>query len=126
MIQTLEPSYSGKEFIDDLIRMRKTLASFCSVKNQNEETSTTREKKFRLDVAAHLNPFREITDPIAWQREIRRDQQSALQTFVEQEQQKKQGFRLRKCTYRGNGLHPDIQEGNWAAIRKHIYEDQGE
>ncbi|MEO5340862.1 MAG: hypothetical protein H7837_10180 [Magnetococcus sp. MYC-9] len=26
-----------------------------------------------LDVAARLNPFREITDPVAWQREIRRD-----------------------------------------------------
>lgn len=26
-----------------------------------------------LDVAARLNPFRDITDPVAWQREIRRD-----------------------------------------------------
>ncbi len=26
-----------------------------------------------LDAAARLNPFREIPDPVAWQREIRRD-----------------------------------------------------
>lgn len=65
---------------------------------------------------------------LAQQRNItlRQVMESALQTFVEQEQQKKQGFRLRKCTYRGNGLHQDIQEGDWAAIRKRIYEDQGE
>lgn len=50
----------------------------------------------------------------------------ALQSFVEQEQKREKGFRLRKCTFRGNGLQPEIQEGDWATIRKHIYEGQGE
>lgn len=56
---------------------------------------------------------------------LRQVVESALQSFVEQEQERKAGFRLRKCTFRGNGLQADIQEGDWAAIRQHIYEGRG-
>lgn len=65
---------------------------------------------------------------LAHQRNLTLQQvvESALQSFVEQEQKKKAGFLLRKCTFRGNGLQPEIQEGDWAAIRNHIYESQSE
>lgn len=56
---------------------------------------------------------------------LRQVVESALQSFVEQEQERKAGFRLRKCTFRGNGLQADIQEGDWATIRAQIYDGQG-
>ncbi|MEO5331681.1 MAG: hypothetical protein H7839_06625 [Magnetococcus sp. YQC-5] len=51
--------------------------------------------------------------------------ESALQSFVEQEQKRETGFCLCKATFRGNGLQPDIREEDWAAIREQIYEGQG-
>lgn len=64
---------------------------------------------------------------LAQQRNLTLQQvvESALRSFVEQEQKREAGFRLRKCTFQGNGLQPDIQEGDWVAIRKQIYEGQG-
>jgi hypothetical protein len=36
------------------------------------------------------------------------------------------GFRLRRASFRGNGLRPDVAVANWERIRSIIYEDQGE
>ncbi|MBF0177684.1 MAG: type II toxin-antitoxin system VapB family antitoxin [Magnetococcales bacterium] len=55
---------------------------------------------------------------------LRQVVESALQSFVEQEQEREKGFRLRKCSFRGNGLQTDIQEGDWAAIRERIDGDR--
>lgn len=35
-------------------------------------------------------------------------------------------FRLRKASFRGDGLHPDVAGGDWARIRERIYEGRGE
>jgi hypothetical protein len=35
-------------------------------------------------------------------------------------------FRLRKATFRGQGLHPDLRSGRWEEVRQRIYEDRGE
>ncbi|MBF0625070.1 MAG: hypothetical protein HQL82_09720 [Magnetococcales bacterium] len=54
--------------------------------------------------------------------------ESALQSFLEHERQQEgcKAFHLRKRSFRGHGLHPDIQEeGNWETLRRRIYEDQG-
>ena len=34
-------------------------------------------------------------------------------------------FRLRKATFKGKGLHPDVAEGSWERIRDMIYEGRG-
>ncbi len=34
-------------------------------------------------------------------------------------------FRLRQVTFRGKGLQPGIQEGNWEQIRGLLYEGHG-
>ena len=39
-----------------------------------------------------------------------------------QEQTGAGNFRLRKCTFRGNGLHPQIQEGVWADLCQRVHE----
>jgi Arc/MetJ family transcription regulator len=33
--------------------------------------------------------------------------------------------RLRRCTFRGRGLQPDISEGDWSTIRERAYEGRG-
>jgi hypothetical protein len=41
-------------------------------------------------------------------------------------ERKKAGtFRLRKATYKGRGLQPDVEEGSWERIRDLIYEGRG-
>ncbi|HEY5610427.1 MAG TPA: DUF2191 domain-containing protein [Thermoanaerobaculia bacterium] len=35
-------------------------------------------------------------------------------------------FRLRKATYKGRGLRPEVEEGSWDRIRELIYEGRGD
>jgi hypothetical protein len=35
------------------------------------------------------------------------------------------GFKLRRATYKGKGLQPEVQEGSWQSIRDLIYEGHG-
>lgn len=34
-------------------------------------------------------------------------------------------FKLRKATFKGKGLQPDVAEGAWEKIRDLVYEDRG-
>lgn len=34
-------------------------------------------------------------------------------------------FHLRKASFRGKGLQPDVSEGSWEVIREMIYEGRG-
>ena len=36
-----------------------------------------------------------------------------------------EGFRLRRSTFRGNGLQPGVREGDWGALRELSYEGRG-
>ncbi len=36
-----------------------------------------------------------------------------------------EGFTLRKASFRGNGLRPEVQEGSWERIRDMIYDGHG-
>lgn len=51
--------------------------------------------------------------------------EAALRRFLEANEAEKEPFRLRKRTFRGEGLQPDIQEGDWATIRERAYEGHG-
>jgi len=35
-------------------------------------------------------------------------------------------FRLRPVAFGGDGLHPDVGEGDWDAVRRRTYEGRGE
>ncbi len=47
--------------------------------------------------------------------------ESALQSFLTADQETGKEFHLRKNSFRGHGLQPDIKEGDWDTIREHIY-----
>ena len=51
--------------------------------------------------------------------------EEALQRILAERKRKKRPFRLRKATFRGNGLHPDAEDGSWEKIRQRIYEGRG-
>lgn len=41
------------------------------------------------------------------------------------ERRQRAGFRLRKATFRGKGLHPDLVSAGWSQIRDRAYEGRG-
>jgi len=36
------------------------------------------------------------------------------------------GFEMRKVSFRGEGVSPDLEDGSWDRIRRRIYEHHGE
>ena len=44
---------------------------------------------------------------------------------VIRERKKKESFALRKATFRGNGLQPEVREGSWERLRDLAYEGRG-
>lgn len=38
----------------------------------------------------------------------------------------KAGYRLRRATFKGEGLHSHVADGSWQAIREIIYQGRGE
>lgn len=51
--------------------------------------------------------------------------ETALRQFLETHTDAAASFRLRKHTFRGNGLQSGMTEGDWNAIRDSIYEGRG-
>jgi len=51
--------------------------------------------------------------------------EEALQRIIAERKRKKRPFRLRKATFKGNGLHPDAEGGSWEKTRQAIYEGRG-
>ncbi len=51
--------------------------------------------------------------------------ESALRFFLEKEQVKSKPFKMKWQTFKGKGLQPDFQEGDWKAIREAAYEGRG-
>ena len=41
------------------------------------------------------------------------------------ERKKSQLFRLRRVTFKGRGLRPPLQDGDWEAVRQRTYEGRG-
>ncbi|HXH06444.1 MAG TPA: type II toxin-antitoxin system VapB family antitoxin [Vicinamibacterales bacterium] len=39
--------------------------------------------------------------------------------------QRREGFRLRKESFKGEGLHPEVAGGSWERIRELIYQGRG-
>lgn len=50
--------------------------------------------------------------------------QEGLRRVIE-ERKNNQPFKLRKVTFRGKGLHPDVAESSWSKIRDLSYEGRG-
>jgi len=65
-------------------------------------------------------------------RKLAHRERTTLKALVEEglrriiaERKRRQGFRLRKATFRGNGLQPHLAGASWDQIRELSYEGRG-
>ena len=76
----------------------------------------------------------EITDTLlAEARQAAGRDRTTLRALVEeglrqviQKRKEAPKFQLRKASFRGKGLRPEIREGDWDTIRRMAYEGRGE
>jgi hypothetical protein len=59
-------------------------------------------------------------------RSLRALIEEGLRLLVRERRVRRGQFRLRKATFRGEGLHPNLRSGAWEEIRSRAYEGRGE
>jgi hypothetical protein len=75
----------------------------------------------------------DIPDPLLREaRKVAERERTTLRALVEQglrrvlaDRQQRRGFRLRKASFKGQGLHPDMKNAGWERLRELAYEDRG-
>jgi len=75
----------------------------------------------------------EISDPLLeTARKVAAQEKTTVRALVEeglrkviQERQRASGFKLRRATFKGSGLQPEVSGASWEKIRELIYEGQG-
>ena len=86
-----------------------------------------------LGMVAHMKTTIEIADPLfIAARRLAAEEQTTLRALVEEglrqlvsARRQAPRFRLRDAGFRGSGLRPEIDEGDWETIRSMAYEDRG-
>jgi len=84
-------------------------------------------------MASHMKTTIQIPDSLFQQaRRLAQREHTTLKALVEQglrrivaERQRRGGFRLRKVTYKGQGLQPQVAGASWEQIRDLSYEGRG-
>ncbi len=85
-------------------------------------------------MGAHMKTTVDINDTLLLQaKQLAAKQQgtlksileAALRQFLETHAKSRSPFKLRKHTFRGNGLQAGKVEGDWNSIRDSIYEGRG-
>lgn len=59
-------------------------------------------------------------------RSLRALIEEGLRLVVRERRDRRGQFRLRKATFRGEGLHPDVRSTAWEELRARVYEGRGE
>ena len=94
------------------------------------------------DIAAHIEPTikvadmkttLDISDPLLREaRKLAARERTTLRALVEQglrrvvaEKRRQPAFRLRKASFRGRGLRPELKDVGWERLRELAYEDRG-
>jgi hypothetical protein len=75
----------------------------------------------------------DIPDPLLREaRKMAQREQTTLRALVERglrhvltEKRRRTAFRLRKASFKGRGLHPDMKEAGWESVRALAYGDRG-
>ncbi len=84
-------------------------------------------------MVTHMKTTVEISDPLLQEAKVAAERErTTLRALVEEglrrvlgERRTRKEFRLRKASFRGKGLQPEIGEGSWERIRDAIYEGRG-
>ena len=76
----------------------------------------------------------EISDPLLREaRKVAARDRTTLRALVEQglrrvvaeKQRRRPAFRLRKASFKGRGLRPELRDAEWGRLRELAYEDRG-
>jgi hypothetical protein len=51
--------------------------------------------------------------------------EEGLRRVIADEHHRKKDFRMRRVTFKGRGLHPDVDGASWEKIREMTYGDRG-
>ena len=84
-------------------------------------------------MVTHMKTTVEIADSLfSRARELAARDQTTLRALIEEglrhvveDRQQAPPFRLREASFRGNGLQPEIREGDWETIRDMVYAGRG-
>lgn len=84
-------------------------------------------------MGTHMKTTVEISDALlAEAKKVMKKRRVTLRGLIEEglrrrlaEESTGSPFRLRQASFSGKGLHPEIDEGSWEAIRRRIYAGRG-
>ena len=85
-------------------------------------------------MGTHMKTTVEISDPLlAAAKKLAREERTTVRALLEaglrhvldERERRQRPFRLRRATFKGKGLHPDVRDGSWERIRDRIYEGRG-
>jgi hypothetical protein len=84
-------------------------------------------------MASNMKTTIDIPEPLLDEaRKVASREGVTVKALVEQglrrvlaERKHKRAFRLRKATFKGNGLQPGVEESSWERIRELAYEGRG-
>ncbi len=84
-------------------------------------------------MVTHMKTTIEIADPLFLSaKAIAAREKTTVRALVEQglrhvveSMKQPEKFRLRRASFRGNGLQPQVQDGSWETIRELLYEGRG-
>jgi Bacterial antitoxin of type II TA system, VapB len=84
-------------------------------------------------MGSHMKTTIQIPDSLFEEaRKLAHQERTTLKALVEEglrriisERKQRGGFRLRKATFKGNGLQPHLAGASWDQIRERSYEGRG-
>jgi hypothetical protein len=84
-------------------------------------------------MVSHMKTTIDIAEPLLTRaKQVAQTEGVTLRELVEDglrqvlaQRQQRGSFRLRRATFGGDGLQPDVVEGSWTRIRDLIYEGRG-
>ena len=84
-------------------------------------------------MVSHMKTTINITDALLEEaKELTRQENTTLRSLIEEglnrvlsERKTRKKFKLRKASFKGNGLQPEFEGESWHRIRSAIYEGRG-
>ena len=81
----------------------------------------------------YMKTIVEIPNPLlAEARDLASREQTTIKALIEEglrrvveDRKRNRPFKLRKASFRGKGLHPQVGDGSWSKIRDLSYEGRG-
>lgn len=84
-------------------------------------------------MGTHMKTTVEISDALlSAAKKLAREEKTTVRALIEEglrgalgKRPQQRPFRLRRASFKGKGLHPDVRDGSWERIRDRIYKGRG-